>query len=119
MWSRVLVLESLLKLNSLDVLLVLDFFFDVLVSLKKLIVFGLSQLQSLVQVGLELFLEGVHLVLLLPDELGLMRNNLLGPLLHILLPLLCLQLLTSNLNLMCLLILLLLCQTLLDVLHVK
>ena len=79
MWSRVLVLESLLKLNSLDVLLVLDFFFDVLVSLKKLIVFGLSQLQSLIQVGLELFLEGVHLVLLLPDELGPRRLLRMSP----------------------------------------
>jgi hypothetical protein len=48
-----------------------------------------------------------------------MRNDFLGPLLHILLPLLSLQLLASNLNLMCLLILLLLSQTLLDVLHVK
>ena len=119
LWSRILVLERLLKLNSLDVLLVLNFFFDVLVSLQEFVVFSFSQLQSLVQVCFKLFLKGVHLVLLLLNELWLMCNNLLWPLLHVFFSLLSLKLLASNLNLMSFLILLLLCQTFLDLLHVQ
>ena len=79
--------EGLLELDSLDVLGVLAFLLDVLVSLQQLVVLRLSQLESLVQVGLELLLQGVHLVLLLLDKLGLGSDDFLVSLLHVLLPL--------------------------------
>jgi len=104
LWSRILVLESFLKLDSLNVLLILDFLLDVLVSLKQLVVLCLSELQSLIQIGLKLLLQGVHFILLFLDEFGLGIDDLLLPLLHILLSLLTLQLLAPNLNLVCLLI---------------
>jgi len=104
LWSRILVLESFLKLDSLNVLLILDFLLDVLVSLKQLVVLCLSELQSLIQIGLKLLLQGVHFILLFLDEFGLGIDDLLLPFLHILLSLLTLQLLAPNLNLVCLLI---------------
>ena len=67
--SRILILERLLELDSLNVLLVFDFFFHVLVSLQQLIVLSLSQLESLIQIRLKLLLEGIHLVLLLLNQL--------------------------------------------------
>jgi hypothetical protein len=63
-------------------------------------VLGLSKLQSLVQVGLELLLEGVHLVLLLLNELGLGSNDLLLSFLHVLLSFLNLKFGCLLLNLM-------------------
>ena len=100
MWSRILVLESFLKLDSLNVLLILDFLLDVLVSLKQLVVLCLSELQSLIQIGLKLLLQGVHFILLFLDEFGLRIDDLLLPLLHILLSFIVLEHLAPHLDLM-------------------
>lgn len=89
-----------LELGSLNGLLVVNFLLDVLISLKEFVVLGLSKLQSLVQVGLELLLEGVHLVLLLLNELGLGSNDLLLSFLHVLLSFLNLKFGCLLLNLM-------------------
>lgn len=59
-----MVLEGFLKLNSLNVLLVFDFLFNILISLKKFVVLGFSQLKSLIQISLELLLKSIHLILL-------------------------------------------------------
>ena len=99
-----MVLKSPLELDALNVLLVLNLLLHVLVSLQELVVLGLSQLESLVQVRLELLLESVHLVLLLLDELGLGSDNLLVAILHVSLALLSLQLLAADLNLVSLLV---------------
>lgn len=114
-----MILERLLELDPLNVLLVLNFLLHILVPLQKFVVLGLPELKSLVQVGLKLLLECVHLVLLLLDELGLGSNDLLGAFLHVLLPLFGLQFLAPYLNLMCLLILFLLGQIHLDLLHIE
>ena len=102
--SSVVVLEGTLELDTLNVLLVLNFLLDVLVALQELVVFGLSQLETLVQVGLELLFERVHLVLLFLNEFSLLSDNLLMSLLHVLLALLSLKLLAPDLDLMGLLI---------------
>jgi len=47
-----MVLESLFKLDSFNILLVLNFFLDVLVPLQKFVMFGFSELKSLVEIGL-------------------------------------------------------------------
>ena len=99
-----MVLESTLELDTLNVLLVLNLLLDVLVALKKLVVVSLSQLEALVEIGLELLFERVHLVLLLLNEFSLLSDDLLMSLLHVLLALVSLKLLASNLNLMSLLI---------------
>ena len=83
----VLVLKGFLELDALDVLLVFDFLLDVLVSLEQFVVLGLPQLESLVQVGLQFLLEGVHFVLLLLNKLGLRGNNFLLSLFHVFLTL--------------------------------
>lgn len=99
-----MVLEGALELDTLNVLLVLDLLLNILIALQQLVVFGLSKLEALVQVGLELLLESVHLVLLLLDELGLGSDDLLVSVLHVLLAFLLLELLASNLDLVSLLI---------------
>ena len=109
----------LLELDSFDVLGILDFFLDVLVSLQQLVVFSLSQLQTLVQVGLQFFLQGVHLVLLLLDQFGLGSDDLLVALLHVLLPLSDFKFLGLLLYLMGFGVLLLLGQASLDFLKVQ
>ena len=76
-------LIGLLELDPLNLLLVLNLFFDVLVSLEKLVVLGFSELQSFIEVALELLFERVHLVLLLLDELGLSSDDLLMSFLHV------------------------------------
>jgi len=90
-----------LKLDSLNILLVFNFFFDVLISLEKFVVFSLSQLQSLVQVGLKFLLQSIHLILLLLNELGFSSNDFLVSFLHVLLSLLDLKFLGLLLHLMC------------------
>ena len=82
--------ECLLKLKTLDVLLVLDLLLDVLIALEELVVLSLSKLKSLVEVCLKLLLQSIHLILLLLNQIGLGRNNLLVTFLHILFPLNCL-----------------------------
>ena len=59
-----MILESFLKLDPLNVLLVFDFLFNILISLKKFVVLGFSQLKSLIQISLELLLKSIHLILL-------------------------------------------------------
>ena len=100
-------LISLFELDSLDFLLVFDLFFDVLVSLQKLVVLGFSELQSFIEVALKLLFERVHLILLLLDELGLCSDDLFMSFLHVLFPLLAFQVLAFNLGLMRILIILL------------
>jgi hypothetical protein len=117
--SSVVVLESTLELNTLNVLLVLDFLLHVLVALQKLVVLSLSQLEALVKVGFKLLFERVHLVLLSLDEFSLGSNDFLMSFLHVLLTLFSLKFLASDLNLMGLLILLLLGEVVLDLLLVK
>ena len=90
----------LFELDSVDVLLVLNLLLDVLISLEEFVVFGLSQLQSFVQVGLELLLESIHLILLLLDELGLSSDDFLLCFLHVLLSFLDLKFLSLLLDLM-------------------
>ena len=63
-----------------------------------------SQLQSLVEVGLQLLLESVHLILLLGNEFGLGSNDLLLSLVHVFLSFISLQLLALDLHLVGLLI---------------
>jgi hypothetical protein len=98
------VLESTLELDTINVLLVLNFLLHVLVALKELVVLGLSELETLVKVGLELLFERVHLVLLLLNEFSFLSDDFLMSLLHVLLTLLSLKLLASDLDLMSLLI---------------
>lgn len=112
-------LECLLVLDSLQVLLVLNFLFNVLVPLKKFIVLVFSQLQPLIKVSLQFLLERIHFILLLLNKLGLGSNDLLVSLLHVLLPLFKLKLLTHHLDLMGLGILLLLSEALLDLLLIQ
>lgn len=107
------------ELDSLDVLLILNFLFHILVSLEELVVLSLSQLQSFIEVGLELLLEGIHLILLLCDELSLRSNNFLVTLLHILFSLLDFELLAFSLYLMGLSIVLLSSEISLDLLRIE
>lgn len=102
--SRILILERLLKLDSLDILLIFNFLLHVLVPLQKLIMLCLAQLKSFVQVCFKLFLEGIHFILLLLNELRFMGNNFLGSFFHVFFALFRLQLLALDLNLMCFLI---------------
>lgn len=117
--SRILVLEGLLELETLDVLLVLNLLLDILISLEEFVVLRLSQLQSLIQVGFQLFLQGIHLILLLLNQLGLSGDDLLGSLLHVLFPLFGLHLNGNLLDLVSFLILLLLREGLLNGLLVQ
>lgn len=100
--------ELLLKLDSLNVLLVFNLLLDVLVSLEQLVVLSFSQLESLVEVGLEFLLQSIHLVLLLLNQLSLSSDDLLLSLLHVLLSFLDLKLLSLLLDLVSLGVLLLL-----------
>jgi hypothetical protein len=79
----------------------------------------LSQLQALVKVGLELLLERIHFVLLLLDELGLGSDDFLVTLLHVLLPLIDLEVLAFALDLVCLGVALLSGEVTLDLLGVE
>ena len=103
-WSRVVVLESFLELDSLNILLVFNFLLYVLVSLEQFVVLSLTQLQSLVQISLKLFLESIHFILLFLDQLSFSSDDLLWSLLHVFFTLFSLQVLASDLDLMRLLI---------------
>ena len=109
----------LLELDPLDVLRVFNFLFDVLVSLEQLVVFGLTELETLVKVGLQLLLECVHLILLLLDQLGFSSDDLLVSLLHVLLSFDDFKFLSLLLHLMGLSVFLLLGQRGLDFLEVQ
>jgi len=80
---------------------------------------GLSKLQPLVEVGLELLFKSIHFILLLLDQFGLRGNDLLLSLLHVLFSLVGLQFLAPNLDLVCVLILFLFRQILLNLLQVQ
>lgn len=118
-WPSVMVLESLLELDSLNILLVLNFFLDVLVSLQQFVMLSLTKLESLIQVCLQFFLQSIHLILLFLDELGLSCNDLFRSFFHVFFPLFSLKFLTPDLDLMGLLILLLFCKIILNLLHVQ
>ena len=81
--------------------------------------FIFSQLQSLVEVSLELLLESIHLILLLLDEFGLRGDDFLMSLLHVLLSFLNLKLLAHHLHLMGFGVFLLLSEPFLDLLLVQ
>ena len=112
-------MEGPLELGLLDVLLVLDLLLDILVALEQLVVLRLSQLETFVQVGLELLLKRVHLVLLLLNQSCFGGDDLLVATQHICFPLVCLHFLALDLDLVRLLILLLLCEVLLNPLLVQ
>lgn len=85
-------------------MLLFDLSFDILVSFEELVVLGLSDLQPLVEVGLQLLLESVHFVLLLGNEFGLGSNDFLLPLVHVFFTLNSFHLLALDLHLVGLLI---------------
>jgi hypothetical protein len=72
--------------------------------LQKFVMFGFSELKSLVEIGLKLLLQSIHFILLLLNQFGFSCNDLLRSFLHVLFSLFCLELLASNLDLMSLLI---------------
>ena len=90
----------LIELDSLQVLLVIEFFLDVLVSLEQLVVLVVSNLQLLRHESLLLFSKGVHLVLLLLDKFGFSGNDFLVSLVHVLFVLVSFELLAADLDLM-------------------
>ena len=93
---------SFLKLDPFNILLILNLFFHILVSLEEFIVLGLTELQSLIEVALKLLFKGIHLVLLLLNQLGLGGNDLFVSLLHVFFSFLYFELLACSLDLMCL-----------------
>lgn len=110
---------SFLKLDPFNILLVLNLFFHILVSLEKFIVLGLTELQSLIEVTLKLLFEGIHLVLLLLNQLGLGGNDLFVSQLHVFFSFLYFELLASSLDLMCLSIFFLFGEIRLDLLLIQ
>ena len=78
-----MVLEGSFELDSFNVLLVLNFLLDVLVTLEEFVMFSFSELQTFIKVSLELLLEGVHFILLLLDKLGFSSDDFLVSILHI------------------------------------
>jgi len=106
-WSLSLwlwILECPFKLVSLDILLFFDLFLNILVSLKKFVVFSFPQLKSLVKICLKLLFKGIHLILLLLDQFWLSSNDLLMSLIHVFVSLFSLHLPTSDLDFMSFLI---------------
>lgn len=91
----------LLELDSLEILLVLKFLLNILVPLKKLVVFVVSDLQLFSHNHLLLFAHGVHLVLLLLDQFSFSGNNLFVARVHVFFILIFLQFLASDLYFMC------------------
>lgn len=81
--------------------------------------FGLSHLQSLVQVGLELLLECVHLILLFGDQFSLGSDDLLLSFMHVLFTFQLLHLLALHLHFVGLLVIFLLGQGSLHLLLVE
>lgn len=81
--------------------------------------FVLSELQPLIEIALKLFLECIHLILLLLDQLGFGCNDFLMSLLHVFLSFSDLKLLTHHLNLMGLGVFLLLSEAFLNFLLVE
>ena len=81
--------------------------------------FVLSELQPLIEIAFQLFLECIHLILLLLDQLGFGSNDFLMSFLHILLSFSDLKLLAYHLNLMGLGVFLLLSEAFLNFLLVQ
>jgi hypothetical protein len=106
-------------LNSLDVLLVLNFLFNVLVALEDLVVLDFSHLQALVHLSFKLFLQRSHFVRLLAHHVGLTCENFLMNINHVLLTFFLFKLLCADLDLMSLLIALLLGHLVLDLSQVE
>lgn len=97
-----------LFLAAFEILLVLNLFFDVLVSLENAVVFDFSLLQPFVHSQLETLLVRSHLVCLFLHEFGFRSQNLLVPQVIVLLSLLFLEFVYAALNLMRFLVVLLL-----------
>ena len=110
---------SLLHLDALQVLLVLNLLLLVLVALQKLVVVALAHLKALGHAGLKLLLKCIHLILLLLEKFGLSGENLSVSLLHVSLTFLVLHLVGLLLHLVSILVLLLTGQVLLDLLQVE
>ena len=91
---------SFFVLNSFQILLVFNFLFNVLISLQQFIVFLFSDLQSSIQIALELLFQGVHFILLLLNEFGLGGDDFLMSFSHVFFSFLNFQLLANDLNLM-------------------
>ena len=106
-------------LNSLKVLLVLDLFLDILVSLQNLVVLNFSFLQSFVHSELKSLFVSSHLVSLLLHQLWLRSQDFLVSSFFIKICFLSFELTNSALDLMGFLIVLLLCQVSLNSLEVK
>lgn len=117
--SKVITFKSSLKLDSFNVLLVFNFFFHVLVSLKELVMLSFSQLKSFIKIGFKFLLKSIHFILLLLNKFGFSCNNFLMSFFHVFLSLLGFKLTTSYLDLMCLSIFLLLSKIALDFLKVQ
>ena len=115
-WSD---LVRFLKLVSLQGLLVLNRSLRVLVALQDFVVLHLSQLKSFVHAAFELLAERVHFILLLSHQLGFCCQDFLVTLLHVGILLLLLHFVGPNLDLMRVLVVLLLGETLLDVPQVE
>lgn len=110
---------SLLKLDPFNILLVLNLFFHILISLEKFIVLGFTELQSLIEVTLKLLFKGIHLVLLLLNQLGLGGDDLFVSQLHIFFSFLYFEILACSLDLMSLGIFFLFSEIRLDLLLIQ
>lgn len=80
---------------------------------------GLTELQSLIEVALKLLFKGIHLVLLLLNQLGLGGDDLFVSQLHVFFSFFYFELLACSLDLMCLSILFLFGEIRLDLLLIQ
>lgn len=112
-------IEGTFALLLLNALLVFDLLLDVLVALQDLVVLILANLESLVHLGFQLLLQGLHLLILLHDHVRFTRIHLLLHLLSVLIALLVLERVRLHLDLVGLLVLLLAGGVLLLLPHVE
>lgn len=85
-------------------MLLFDLSLHILISFEELVVLGFPDLQSLVEVGLQLLLESIHFVLLLGYKFCLGSDDFLLSIVHVFFTLCSLQLLALDLHFMGLLI---------------
>ena len=100
-WPSKNIVHRFFELDSFKVLLIFNFFFNVLVPLKKLIVLRFPQLQSLIQISLKFFLKGIHFILLLLYKLGLSCYYLFVTIFHVFFSFFDFHFLSLILNLVC------------------
>ena len=99
--------------------MVFNLLFHILVALEDAVVFDLALLQSLVHAEFKSLLVRGHLIGLFLHQFSLRRQNLLMPGVVVLFPFFFLKLMHSALHLMCLLVILLLGQVVLDTLEIE